>query len=481
MRIILYKFNKKSNSTARPSNSTAKIELDNAQIKTPSSINAPLLQLAKDKDPNGYNYIYIPSFNRYYFVQDITYSIGVWLVSCTVDVLASFKEDILASSQYVLRSASSYDVSILDNLYYAKANSNNGKQYATGSPKLNGLTDIPTYFDGILFTGCFVVQVISSNNSGVTAYALDNTAFRNLIGSLMSYVPSDMSDISNGLAKQLFDPLQYITSVVWYPNFPDKSGTAVTSITFGSYSISISSGTAKYFDSTTWDSLTINIPVPKHPKSSVLNYLQLAPYSRYSLYFEPFGSLELDTTKLYEVDEVVCKWYVEYQKGLSHLEVYDKNNTGNIIAIKDSAIGITIPISQLTVDYIGSATTVVSGAIDAVGEAIKGNVLGAGSSIIGSAIGSAVSATIPTLQTSGTSDSFLIFRGEPPYISYQFIDVVNDDLARYGRPLCQIKTLSTLSGYALCSNAVVDYSTYAPLAVEADEVNSLLNSGVYIE
>ena len=34
MKVILYKFPKKSNSTARPDNTTPKLELDNVQIKT---------------------------------------------------------------------------------------------------------------------------------------------------------------------------------------------------------------------------------------------------------------------------------------------------------------------------------------------------------------------------------------------------------------------------------------------------------------
>jgi hypothetical protein len=47
-------------------------------------------------DPSQYNYAYIPSFNRYYFIDDMqSYRTNVILLSLTVDVLFSFKDEIL--------------------------------------------------------------------------------------------------------------------------------------------------------------------------------------------------------------------------------------------------------------------------------------------------------------------------------------------------------------------------------------------------
>lgn len=43
----------------------------------------------------NYNYCYIPNFNRYYFITDITViRTGLFAASLTVDVLESFKTDI---------------------------------------------------------------------------------------------------------------------------------------------------------------------------------------------------------------------------------------------------------------------------------------------------------------------------------------------------------------------------------------------------
>lgn len=44
----------------------------------------------------GYNYAYIPQFNRYYFIKEIeSYRTGLWIVKMEVDVLESYKSQIL--------------------------------------------------------------------------------------------------------------------------------------------------------------------------------------------------------------------------------------------------------------------------------------------------------------------------------------------------------------------------------------------------
>ena len=52
------------------------------------------------------NYLYIPNFNRYYFITDKNLDkAGITVINCECDVLMSFKNDILNSTQLVIRSA----------------------------------------------------------------------------------------------------------------------------------------------------------------------------------------------------------------------------------------------------------------------------------------------------------------------------------------------------------------------------------------
>lgn len=48
-------------------------------------------------DPTNFNYIYIENFKRYYFINRTeTIRTGLWRISCNVDVLESFKDEILS-------------------------------------------------------------------------------------------------------------------------------------------------------------------------------------------------------------------------------------------------------------------------------------------------------------------------------------------------------------------------------------------------
>lgn len=47
-------------------------------------------------DPTDYNYIYIEDFKRYYFITEVkAYRNDLWIIKCSVDVLESFKTEIL--------------------------------------------------------------------------------------------------------------------------------------------------------------------------------------------------------------------------------------------------------------------------------------------------------------------------------------------------------------------------------------------------
>ena len=52
---------------------------------------------------SAYNYVEIPRFTRYYFIDDISTRGGLVEISCRCDVLTSFAKDIKRSSQLVAR------------------------------------------------------------------------------------------------------------------------------------------------------------------------------------------------------------------------------------------------------------------------------------------------------------------------------------------------------------------------------------------
>ena len=58
------------------------------------------------------NYVYIPEFNRYYFINDI---ISIRQITLSVDVLMSYKDQILETNAFVARNQNEFNKDIIDN------------------------------------------------------------------------------------------------------------------------------------------------------------------------------------------------------------------------------------------------------------------------------------------------------------------------------------------------------------------------------
>lgn len=75
------------------------------QMRDEVSIMNPVVMIEVESIPR-YNYAYIPELERYYMVDDITvYRDGLIYVTLSVDVLMSFKRDILSSIAVVDKQA----------------------------------------------------------------------------------------------------------------------------------------------------------------------------------------------------------------------------------------------------------------------------------------------------------------------------------------------------------------------------------------
>jgi hypothetical protein len=97
-------------------NKTLKDELliPNVKLKNPVNINNPILSLSSKivyddgygggwtYETKDYNYAYIPAFERYYFIENITLqSNNINVLTLKVDVLKTYEKEILNSNLYV--------------------------------------------------------------------------------------------------------------------------------------------------------------------------------------------------------------------------------------------------------------------------------------------------------------------------------------------------------------------------------------------
>lgn len=476
IQVTLYRFGKRVNSTARPTSSTASRTFS-CLIRKDSSIITPYLELsAEAQNIHQYNYCYIPIYQRYYFISDIIYSDNVWKITCKIDALASFRYQIGESRQYVLRSASEYNGSVIDTNYPVIVEDTHDVSALWNSVNIGSVT-IPDYFNYNIGQGAFVFGLIGENTGGISYYTMQYTPFKNLMNSLMAFTPSDMADVSTGVAKQLADPLQYMTSCYWFPYVPYSSSGRVNSLKFGRFEIN--PVTAYQLDVSQYKAtFTQELTIPRHPDSSSRGkYLSASPYADYLLVFQPYGSMVLKEPDMGSHSRIKLWWNVDFTTGNSYLTVRYSDDANSCLAYQTAQYGIPIRLSQAVVDYLGMGTSIVDGVVslaDGAGSLFSGitsffaedgvldSFSGLGKGISGAlhgvsgvshAIANGLQASAPRVSTTGTQGSFL--QQTTPVIYATFHSITDEDNAIFGRPLCMTKRIASLSGYIQVSNPQV--------------------------
>lgn len=470
MTVNLYKFDKKLNSTARPGNvDTTTFEV---KLKTESSILTPVLQLM-NKDfswfeevykPYLYNYAYIESFGRWYFVTNWSFVNGFWEASLSVDVLASFKGHILESEQYVSRAA---DVTaeecgnIVDSTPLILSTSI--RKTANGDAIYRS-----QYTDGF-----FIVGIISPNAAmGSTNYYLFNSAsglatFTSKLLSNADYLQA--SEVSDELMKCLVNPMQYITTCKFFPFPTDGLETTVEPVKLGFWDIGLSGERINNFS--IWKESVIEIP--KHPQMvSVGNFVNVSPYSNYTLQFEPFGNISLDSYALLSATQVTLAVQIDLVTGESQLNVIADNEY--IVGRYYSQMAVDIPLSATTTSLLGIGAGIASGIIhDAVSQ-FGGSELAS----LATGVCSAISAKGTGVSTRGTQTTRSFMTGFPKLIGH-FQLVSEEYRKKLGRALCKNVKLSTLTGFAMVVRPAVELETAT--VTEQEQIVRYMEGGFYIE
>ena len=467
-KVNLYTLPKRDNSTKQPTGNPAEYDCilkDGCSILTP----AIKLDLGLSADPSQYNYAYIPAFGRYYFIEDWFFNERLWTANLNVDVLATYKTQIGASSLYVMRAAGASDGSIIDTLYPAKT----GCTYAADTIS-NPWTSAMTY----------VVGVVSKTATcgSQTHYALIRPGFTDLCGNLLSDVEGtgavteangfDWNDCSQALQRSLVDPLQYIKSCVLLPvAIGDTHGDPGATVNVFNWNSGV---TGKVLAENEAIVKTFTFNISKHPDTATRgNYVNSAPYTNISLTIPPFGVFDVDTSVTCNASTVTATIRIDQITGKASLTI---TCAGIVLTRVEAQLGIPISMSSVKQDFIGAA----AGMAGAIGGAAAGYLSGGlAGGVLGAAsgIGNAIQSLVPRASTIGTTGSYGTLLGDFR-LDHQFFRPVSDDPVHNGRPLCQVRQINTLSGYMLIQDGDV---TIAGTASEDSKIRNYLETGFYYE
>ena len=488
--VRFWKFGKRENATSTPNNNAATATYTNVELKGDCSVVNPALKILAAPTVNltQWNYCKIDEFNRYYYISDWTWNLGVWTAELEVDVLASFRTEIGNQNVYVLRAYQDsnrntlYNGNIIDTTYPCTTEAATYQSTAVDNPYA-----VPAAA-GSSFGGSFVVGIVNKNsdNGSVSYYAMTAIQFQEFCGKLYNYssgwLDIDVTEISENLQKALVNPFQYIVSCIYLP-IPVSSlpgSTSRVTIYFGWWFVNLSSA-AKVVYSFHNVSNTVSLTIPRHPMASSRGaYLNVSPYSFYTLRAYPFGTVDIDSEAIANWNTLDLYFDVDVVTGAGELNIC-VNGKNNPIRTLTGQVGIQVPTASIMVDFSSlGKTSIVAGATAAVSEIGSGaggflqNAWNNAKSFVSNIrtgnfnqiannakesitkITSAALAAKATVEVMGQQGTGSLYYTQTLTLSGRFLPVAAEDLEHRGRPLCQNKTINTLYGFILVSDADIN-------------------------
>jgi len=482
MTATFYTFAKRPNSTARPSGGTSL----NIVLKSGCSVLSPSLEIRGIDNPTAYNYMYLPSFGRYYYIA-WTWDLGVWTASGTVDTLASWRTQIGDCSEYIVRSSAKQDGNVIDALFPTTSVFYDDVRTATSNP----------YTTNYETEGMFVISTINGGDvghfGGASFFAVGASTCRALFAKLLTstdFLNIDESEVSAGLTKALFNPIDYITKVFWLPIGTPAIGTPIDFLPLGWWSFSDIGNVYVVQNSNDMLTVTTQITVPKHNQATVKGaYCNGAPYARYWLFIPPWGNIPIDSAALYSASTLYVKIATDLYTGDAQLYLSTDSAFNSVFLHTAGNIAVSVQVGQITQDVSAVASpggiikTVAGGLLGAARSFLSGAVNSfingedTGGSISSGIVSGAEQATAEV--QSGGSTSAIACYGVTPYLRGRFFQIVQDDNNQYGRPLCQVSKISDLPGYLLINNP--DVGNVPATSDEIDTIRRMMAAGFYYE
>ena len=522
MIITFWAFDKRSNSTKRPDMALGSgLE---CQLKDDCSIIAPVLEIRAMPENLSplWNYCFIPTFSRYYFINNWVWRNGLWEIECVEDVLASFKMQIGNMSEYVVRAASEADGSIID------------MEYPTTALTEVHSRSLPNTFplSKSWVTGYWVVGVINNSSQAaqgaVTYYQMtaeQMAAFKAYMMSdtFLQAIGLDLPDVAavlpSELLKTMYDPFKYIASCVWIPmpfSYIPNGFKTLEDISFGWWTPGQSGGDSgeeeepseptepiqgyRINENGYITTLNYTVELQYHPQRIDRGmFTDHSPFTDRMLYYPCFGSIPLNDDSINGSDRIRLDLTIDAIFGDAVLEVYHERLIGQdylnvgLLSRQYASLAVPIQLAQTTVDVFQTGNLMLTNAASGLMSSFSKHARGAKSfgekvgsifetladvpSIAMNSIGDAIQNPIGQLQTSGQSGSRSALMPWP-YLVEKFKIIADDDVPQKGKPLCKVRQISTLSGFIMVDSPDVSINCSA---TERQQIASFMASGFFYE
>ena len=448
-------------------------------LKDPTSIDTPSFRI-QDASFNK-NYNYLKWDNNYYFITEITaYPNDIWEVAAELDPLATYKSEILASTQFVSYSSLQSSVWLPDTRIPLQKNAN----VSSNSSTMNFLFTAGGFYvlAAVGEGGC---EVYCTDITNISAMIQDLSTWTNDLETVITQAlphssPSTETQATENLYTVMMktgvignaytDAPACIRSCIWVPffisSFADGGG---TTIKLGAYD----TGATAYRCKTAPVTNSVNVAIPWH-----YNDWRRAICEEVYLYLPLVGLVNIPSDEVVNESSITVEWSATATDGCIAYRVISGNQ---VIGTYGANCSVNYPIGISQQASAGEIIqTAFAGAQKTVASGIK--------SVSG--VMNAVGAVYDTVDTAlskhnsciggigGGAGVGLSLDLKCYTVSHPTVINPSDMVATMGYPTMKPITLSTLSGYCQCANAHVA----APAESRwLDAIDNYLNSGFYIE
>lgn len=449
-------------------------------LKNPTSVMNPVVTIYDTTDRmQKFNYAYIPDFNRYYFIDDIIYEdTGNVTLTMSIDVLASYRDEIANSNIYYLRGpqnvANGY---IVDSLFPITTKAR------TYSDTFSTIETTATNLDNGYYILITAGVMSATGTTGQTIYQLTPAKMKEAVNALMSLADStDFGNLAQGVKNSIFSPLDYVAACYWSPvGFQLKT---VQNLCFGKWNTGIScdvlNGTPKRFNYDAMVRTQINFTNNQ--------YLMQKPYSRYIVSFGLVPDFEIDGSLLYDglhnIPYLRIYNTVDPASGIAILEGYPAYMENGVIYERTSCKLFTMQCNYMVPINISS---VKNNMLDAGGNAISGLLNAIGGNPL-SAIGEFLSAGITAAENVITGGTVSNVGGNGSLSKHyvtkklltQFFSQVDVDHTNKGYPCCKL-TSAKNGGYGYYQGMNVSLFLSTATREETQLAETIIESGYFYQ
>ena len=520
------KIAKRKNSTLQPTLNTSFDVL----LKTPTSLHTPTFTI----NAASFDYNYLKWGDRYYFVTDVvSRNNSLWEVSAVCDVLATYKADIIASTQFV--SYSSHNTSswladtripVLRNCQVSSNSSLTGVISSIGCYILsvvgkNSCTTFMVRNEGVLKALLADIQTWQDNGinaadaliqtwRGIDVTPIDfeptvetlvdlGVALVRTLQSCYSALTGTLANIQKALADSLVTIGKAATDTGFvgnsYLNAPDCIRSCIW-VPFD-YALAPTSGSADIYlgtydsgqDGDVLESAPVTgsntVAIPWHYNDWRRGYCEDV-----YLYLPFVGLISISSASITNASNIVIDWSVTYTDGTI---MYKVTAGGEVIGAYGGKCAANYPLGVAQQASAGEIVQTLYGAQERTVSALTqtsisplsamAGALQAGMTTVAGAyetINTALSTHVSSVGGIGGGGAVGLGRDCICYtVAHDLATTPASMAATMGLPTMKPMSLSTLTGYCQCANAHV--AATGAEAQELDEIDAYLNSGFYIE